>query len=256
MGMSGAGAGARQADPPRAPILLSDMTSKPVLTLVFLLAIGVPAAFLACADWSSVFKPADAPTAAIAGYPPGAPGATGDLPGAPHSPVSSPMTAGRAASDKGEAAPLALEGGPGGPAFQDLPEILRFDVTPGWIISRWPWVSAGLAQLDLQGYRVPVVTGAGEDDLAGALTYYFNPRQQVQRITFRGTTGDPGPLIRLLASRFRFGRRLTNDPGLFRYEVAEPSGPAKSYLDIRLLRPTHPAHRFEVSLVVERPKDG
>ena len=228
------------------------MTNKPVLTLIFLLAIGVPAALLVSADWSSVFKSSEAPTAAI----PGSPGATGGSPGVSGSPVSSPMTAGRAASETGEAAPPAPGSRPEGSGFQDLAEILRFDVTPGWIISRWPWVSAGLAQLDLQGYRVPVLTGAGEDDLAGALTYYFNPRQQVQRITFRGTTGDPGKLIRLLADRFRFGRRLTNDPGLFRYEVAEPSGPAKSYLDIRLLRPTNPAHRFEVSLVVERPKEG
>jgi len=228
------------------------MTNKPILTLILLLAVGVPAALLVSADWSSVLKSSEAPTAWI----PGSAGATGDSPGALEHPLSSPMTAGRAAAEKGEAAPSILAPGPAGPRFQDLAEIFRLDVTPGWIMSRWPWLSAGLAQLDLQGYRVPVLTGAGEDDLAGALTYYFNPRQQVQRITFRGTTGDPGKLIRLLADRFRFGRRLTNDPGLFRYEVAEPSGPAKSYLDIRLLRPTDPAHRFEVSLVVERPKEG
>jgi hypothetical protein len=227
------------------------MTNKPVLTLIFLLVIGVPAALLVSADWSSVFNSSEAPTAAI----PGSPGATGGSPGVLGSPVSSPMTAGRAAVETGEAAPPAPGSRPGGSGFQDLAEILRFDVAPGWIMSRWPWVSAGLAQLDLQGYRVPVLTGASEDDLAGALTYYFNPQQQVQRITFRGTTGDPGKLIRLLADRFRFGRRLTNNPGLFRYEVAEPSGPAKSYMEIRLLRPTNPAHRFEVSLVVERPKD-
>ena len=29
----------------------------------------------------------------------------------------------------------------------ELSEVLRFDVTPGWIVARWPRVSAGLAQL-------------------------------------------------------------------------------------------------------------
>ena len=140
------------------------------------------------------------------------------------------------------------------PGFQDLAEVLRFDITAAWILARWPWVSAGLAQLDLQGYRVPVVTGAGEDGVAGALTYYFNSRQQAQRITFYGTTGDPDKLIRLLASRFHFGRHLSNNPGLFRYEVAEPKGPAKSYLEIRLVRPSVSAQRFDVSLVIERPE--
>jgi len=56
------------------------------------------------------------------------------------------------------------------------------------VISRWPRVSAGLAELQLQGYRVPLVSGTTANDLAGALTYYFNSRQQVQRITFQGTT--------------------------------------------------------------------
>ena len=73
-----------------------------------------------------------------------------------------------------------------------------------------------------------MLTGTAEDDLAGAMTYYFDPRQKVQRITFQGTTGDPGKLIRLLTEQFRFGRHLTNNPGLFRYEVAEPKGPPKA----------------------------
>jgi len=228
------------------------MTNKPVFMLIFLLVIGVPAAFLVSADWSSVFKSSGAPTAAI----PADPGATVDSPAAPGSLTSPPATTGTSAAETGGLVPPIPGHAPDAATFQDLAEVLRFDITPGWILSRWPWVSAGLAQLDLQGYRVPVLTGASQEDLAGAMTYYFNPRQKVQRITFQGTTGDPGKLIRLVTEKFRFGRRLTNNPGLFRYEVAEPKGPPKSYLDIRLVRPTDPAHRFEVSLVVETPEEG
>jgi hypothetical protein len=225
--------------------------NNPFRVLIPLLLIGVPAALWVSADWSTMFdKPAGAPAAAI----PGSPGATADSAAAPGSPAASLVPTGAPVPDKGAAVPPTPADRSDRPAFQDLAEVLRFDVTAAWILGRWPWVSAGLAQLDLQGYRVPVLTGAGEDDVAGALTYYFNARQQVQRITFYGTTGDPDKLIRLLAARFHFGRHLTNNPGLFRYEVAEPKGPAQSYLEIRLVRPSEPAQRFDVSLVIERPE--
>ena len=68
-----------------------------------------------------------------------------------------------------------------------LAEVLRFDVTVEWVMQRWPRVTTGLPQLQLQGYRVPLVTGTSLSDVAGSLTYYFNARQQVQRITLRGT---------------------------------------------------------------------
>ena len=64
-----------------------------------------------------------------------------------------------------------------------LAEVLRFDVTVAWVMQRWPRVSTGLPYLQLQGYRVPLVTGTTVADLAGSLTYYFNAQQQVQRIT-------------------------------------------------------------------------
>lgn len=152
----------------------------------------------------------------------------------------------------GEAAVGPLDGKP----VQDLADVFRFDVTPGWVLRRWPRVSTGLAELPLQGYRVPLVTGVAETDLAGALTYHFNPQQQLQRITFQGTTGNPRELIRLLTTRYRFTRRLTNDPGLFVYEVPQPGGEATSVLEIRpvgVIKSSEPNRRFEVDLVLERP---
>ena len=50
----------------------------------------------------------------------------------------------------------------GRPRSRSLDEVLRFDLTPDWILHRWPRVSTGLAQLDLQGYRVPLVSGTRE----------------------------------------------------------------------------------------------
>ncbi len=139
----------------------------------------------------------------------------------------------------------------------ELAEALRFDITPGWVMTRWPRVSAGLAELQLQGYRVPLVTGTAEDDLAGALTYYFNPRQQVERITFRGTTGNAGKLVEYLVRQYRFGRRLTNDPRIFRFEVPSPRGEPQSWLEIRpvgVIKASEPFRRLNVVLVLHRPQ--
>jgi hypothetical protein len=143
-----------------------------------------------------------------------------------------------------------------GPEIRTLAEVLRFDVSPAWVLARWPRVSTGMAQLQYQGYRVPLVTGTGPDDLAGSLTYYFNAQQQVERIIFRGTTGNARKLVALLTQRYRFVRRLTNDPGIFLYEAVNPDHETKSLLTIRsadVVKATEPHHRFQVDLTLQRP---
>jgi hypothetical protein len=158
--------------------------------------------------------------------------------------------------DKAVAVPHSpqLEGLP----LVDLAEVLRFDVTPGWIMHRWSRVSTGLGMLQLQGYRVPLVTGTSESDLAGSLTYYFNPMQQVEQITFSGTTGDVRRLVQFTSAHFGLGRRVVNDPGLFVYEVPESRGPARSVLKIRparILTVNQTHERFDVDLVLARPQE-
>ncbi len=152
------------------------------------------------------------------------------------------------------ASTLALEGTP----TRNLDQVLRFNVSPGWVTRNWPRVSTGLAQLQLQGYRVPLVTGTAEDDLAGSLTYYFGPRQELQRIIFQGTTGNANKLVQFLATRYHFTRRLTNDAALFLYEVPGANGKVRSQLQIRsagVVKSNEPLQRFDVSLVIERPED-
>ena len=146
-----------------------------------------------------------------------------------------------------------------GPAVSDFTEVLRFDLTPAWIVNRWPRVSTGLAQLGLQGYRVPLVTGTAQHDLAGALTYYFNHQQQVQRITFRGTTGDYRRLVQLLTAYYGFARRPTNSPGVFLFEVPRGDAQAQSFLWIEpagVLKYTEPYQRFDLTLTLERPSNA
>ena len=224
------------------------MVKKLMWLLVPILAVGVPPLVYHGGAWWARAKQRIVPLLSLNGGP-----ETGGAPGA--SAVSrSPGTSSSPSADSVPANGETLGLPEDRPATVDLAEALRFDVSPAWVMERWPWVSAGLSQLPLAGYRVPLLSGAAEDDLAGSLTYYFNARQQVARITFQGTTGDARKLIRLLIARYGFGRRMTNDPVLFRYEVPVTKGPAKSYLDLRLDRPKDSYRRFDVTLVIERPE--
>jgi hypothetical protein len=200
-------------------------------------AVAVPAiCFMGWDLWKKAGAKADGsgPPAAIAGE-----AATG---GAPQ--------AGTAAS------PGAPGGNVEGPNVRDLAEILRFDLTPDWIMRRWPWVSTNLAQLQLQGYRVVLVTGTAETDLAGALTYYFNARQQLQQITFQGTTGDARNLVAFLERQYQFTRRFTNDPALAVYESVHADGKPAGGAQITsagIIKASEPYNRFQVELWLERP---
>jgi hypothetical protein len=138
----------------------------------------------------------------------------------------------------------------------DLAAVLRFDISPSEVLSRWPRVSTGMGQLQLMGYRVLLVSGIAEYDLAGSLTYYFDARQQCQRIAFYGTTGNPQRLITLLGQRFGFTRRIVNDPSLYIYEVPNSAGDSPSVLQMQsaqVIKQAEPYRRYKLSLVVERP---
>lgn len=142
-----------------------------------------------------------------------------------------------------------------GPPVRDLREIFRFDVSPDFIIRNWSRVLTQTAEADVRGYRVPLVTGHTEHDLAGSLTYYFGPEQHVEKIVFRGTTGDPRPLASLVASQYGLQRIITKDPGLLLYQRTS-SGKVVGELDVRtspVIRSYTPNTRYSVSLLLERP---
>jgi hypothetical protein len=149
------------------------------------------------------------------------------------------------------AQPKDIEGAP----TRNLAEVFHFNGTPAWVIERWPRVTTGLAHPDMQGYRVPLVTGTGQDDLAGSLTYYFDGNRRVEFLTFHGVTGDPRKLIALVMQRYGFLPEQTDDPGLSLYLVKSEGKPI-SELRIRtarVLRADQPNQRFRVDLAMKRP---
>ncbi|HTU24396.1 MAG TPA: DUF6690 family protein [Pirellulales bacterium] len=142
-----------------------------------------------------------------------------------------------------------------GASTPTLEEVLRFDVTPTWISQRWPRVSTGLSELDLQGYRVALVTGTGDSDLAGSLTYYFDKKKQTERIIFHGTSGDPSRLVALCTKRYELKQQKTEDPSLTLFRRTW-FGNTKSELRIRpagVMRSDVPQARYEIELALRRP---
>lgn len=101
-----------------------------------------------------------------------------------------------------------------GAEISDLREVLRFDITPEWVAQRFSRVSTVLADLKLKGLRVPIVTGTRADDMAGALTYYFDHSGELQRLTIHGFTGDPSRLIDTMTQHYGLQRERALEAGV------------------------------------------
>jgi hypothetical protein len=122
-------------------------------------------------------------------------------------------------------------------------------------MSRWPRVSAGLPNENFHALRVPLISGMRNDDIAGALTYYFTPTERCAKITFSGTTGDPTKFTAFMTERFGFKPYTYGQPGVQRYEVRW-NGNALSELLVHpaaVVKATNPLARYEVQLSVTDP---
>lgn len=101
-------------------------------------------------------------------------------------------------------------------AFTNPAEYLNFQVTPDWVRSRWERVSVAAGEDNLTGMRVSLVSGPRPADIQGSLTYYFDSLQQLQRITFRGWTGEPSELVQFATTRLGLTQRSSQAAGLYK----------------------------------------
>ncbi len=100
-------------------------------------------------------------------------------------------------------------------AFFDFNEFLRFDISPAWVKTRWPRVSSFRGEDGLTALRVALVSGPRPVDIHGSLSYYFDDQQRVQRIGFKGWTGDASEIVRIV-QQMGLTRQRTNGAGLFK----------------------------------------
>ncbi|MEO1497696.1 MAG: DUF6690 family protein [Planctomycetota bacterium] len=138
---------------------------------------------------------------------------------------------------------------------RSLNEVLRWEITKGWVFRSWDRKSTGLADSELFGVRVPVVTGRGMADVAGALSYYFDSQGTLQRIRLVGTTADTNGVAHLAATRFGLRRRVSASPGDQLFQ-AEENGQVRSQLRTRpeaVLWGTSPHNSFRIELEANRP---
>lgn len=150
--------------------------------------------------------------------------------------------------------PAPLEGIP----TYSLAEVLRMDVTKEWIYSRWSRKSTGLAEADLFGVRVPLVSGTRMTDVAGSLTYYFNVRDQIEKIRLTGKTADTTELANLLAQRYGFQQATPTLAGEQLFRV-ERKGRVESQLRTwpeAVLWATSPHDSFSIDLEINRAGSG
>jgi hypothetical protein len=132
---------------------------------------------------------------------------------------SSATTSNSASAQRLAAAPKEEMVAVAGPEISNFGEVFRFDLTPKAVTERWSRVSTGLSDARFQGYRVPLMTGISESDLAGSLTYYFDNQPRLRRVTFLGTTGDPQRLIEFVTRQFGFRRFQNGNPRVTAYQV-------------------------------------
>lgn len=85
-----------------------------------------------------------------------------------------------------------------GQTITDLREVIRFDISPGWVPQRFQNVTTVLADKNLDALQVPLVTGASEFDINALLTYYFDASRTVKRIQLVGRTANAAPMAALM----------------------------------------------------------
>lgn len=139
------------------------------------------------------------------------------------------------------------------PIFQEFGHFINFNATPRWIMDTWPHVSTTLSDLNLEGMRVPLVSGSRVDDIAGSLTYYFDQDKQLQRITFHGTTGDERRLVTTLAQDYQFESEPSVAGSLY---MVKWNGSPVSVLRVEptaVVNQNLPHTRLKIDLEINRP---
>lgn len=151
-----------------------------------------------------------------------------------------------AAAVAGGAAPIVM------PAPVSLEEALRFDVTPPWVTARWPNVSTVAGDGKYMGLRVPLVTGTDPGDVAGSLTYYFDDRHELARITLLGITGNESRIVAVATQQFGLKPVPTLAAGL--YVAGDPAKPTSSLRvsHLPIVRAANTYARAEVALDLRR----
>ena len=139
---------------------------------------------------------------------------------------------------------------------EHLGEIIRFDISSSWLASRWPTVSRVSAPTGLAGYRVPLVTGVSEDDISGALTYYFDNSGRVQRIHLVGLTGDPARIEALVTQQYKLEPSRSSFGTVYQSSWNGKLISALQVTPAAVMRTSDQLNRYKVEMELNRATDN
>ena len=151
--------------------------------------------------------------------------------------------------------PGVTSGGTGHATGRTLAEVVRFDVTPNWVMQGWPEFSSHMSKDGLTIMRVTLLTGTKVEDFAGSMTYSYDQKHVLQRMTLEGNTGDPTQLISLATQQFGMTRESGSVGGTGIY-VARWHRRAFSAMKCELAGPINanrPHLRYMVTMEINRP---
>jgi hypothetical protein len=126
----------------------------------------------------------------------------------------SPTTpVGRQRSEPSSPAPQESQATPG-PATIDLRAWLRWDLPRGYLLWQHPNAAIVPTERNLIGYRIPFTTGFQPQDLTGTLTYYYDAKEQLQRMELSAASGNPWPMTQWLLPQFHLQPIISLDPNV------------------------------------------
>lgn len=237
------------------PVLPVRMLRK---TLLFAPIVAAAAGLPVAASKSDLFRSKNGPAsgfdAASAAWP-SAPSASVPTSGYSSLPSTAPtLIRPNAGIPAATAASATADSSRSGLTPMPLESVFRLDVDPNWVSRNWSRVSTTLADPQMPGMRVPLVTGYGVDDLSGSLSLYFDGARQVQRMQFHGYTGDPRKIAQFVQARYQMRPYAGMGQSLY---ISQWNGVPTSVLQIGFAPATianhHPYRKYEVRLELNRP---
>lgn len=172
------------------------------------------------------------------------------------SPLSAPAPATPESRQRGEPSVPATEAYPStpGPATIDLRAWLRWDLPRGYLLWQHPHAAIVPTERNLLGYRIPFTTGLQPQDLTGTLTYYFDAKDQLQRMELSAASGNPWPMTQWLLPQFRLQPIASPDPNI-RLAILKSRDQTQSLLAVAIGKAPSASSSHELFLELNRSTD-
>jgi hypothetical protein len=141
-----------------------------------------------------------------------------------------------------------------GPATIDLRAWLRWDLPRGYLLWQHPNAAIVPTERNLLGYRFPFTTGLQPQDLTGTLTYYYDAKDQLQRMELSAASENPWPMTQWLLPHFRLQPIAPLQPN-FRLAILKSRDKTQSLLAVATGNASSARPPHELFLELNRSTD-